>query len=52
MITSITLWNELNSLSHWDFEMDQEWREFALMIRHGAAAIKKVLYGMGGPKKE
>lgn len=42
MITSITLWNEPNNLSHWDFEMDPEWREFGAMIRQGAAAIKNL----------
>ena len=32
MITGIMLWNEPNNLSHWDFQMDPEWREFSTMI--------------------
>jgi len=40
MITSIMLWNEPNNLSHWDFQMDPEWRQFSTMIRGAAAAIK------------
>jgi beta-xylosidase len=31
MIEAIKFWNEPNNLSHWDFELDPEWREFATM---------------------
>ncbi len=34
------LWNEPNNLSHWDFQMDPEWRQFSTMTRHAAATIK------------
>lgn len=40
MIEAIKLWNEPNNLSHWDFEMDPEWREFAAMLRCGSEAIR------------
>ncbi len=40
MIEAIKLWNEPNNLSHWDFHMDPEWREFACMTRLAARAIR------------
>ena len=42
MITSIMLWNEPNNLSHWDFQMDPEWRQFSTMIRGAARVIKEL----------
>jgi beta-xylosidase len=42
MIEAIKLWNEPNNLSHWDFQMDPEWREFAAMIRMAARAIRAI----------
>jgi beta-xylosidase len=40
MIEAIKIWNEPNNLSHWDFQMDPEWREFAQMAELGARAVK------------
>jgi beta-xylosidase len=40
MIEAIKLWNEPNNLSHWDFRMDPEWREFSAMTRAAAQAIR------------
>src|SRR5438034_11095893 len=40
MIEAIKLWNEPNNLSHWDFQMDPEWREFVGMIGMAARAIR------------
>lgn len=34
------LWNEPNNLSHWDFEMDPEWEQFATMVKLACNAIK------------
>nr|WP_248913985.1 beta-xylosidase [Polyangium aurulentum] len=34
------LWNEPNNKSHWDFEIDPEWRSFASMVRLAGAAVK------------
>ncbi|MCO5171383.1 MAG: beta-xylosidase [Planctomycetes bacterium] len=34
------LWNEPNNLSHWDFELDPEWRSFAHMARLAGEAIR------------
>jgi beta-xylosidase len=39
MIEAIKFWNEPNNLSHWDFQMDPEWREFAAMTRLAASTV-------------
>ncbi len=46
MIEAIKLWNEPNNLSHWDFEMDPQWREFAAMLHHGSDAIRSRCPGL------
>ncbi len=40
MIEAAMLWNEPNNLSHWDFEIDPEWKTFGDMVKHAATAIK------------
>lgn len=40
MIEAIKLWNEPNNLSHWDFSMDPDWRQFSEMIILAAEAIR------------
>ena len=42
MIEAVKLWNEPNNISHWDFTMDLEWREFGAMIRAAAHALKEL----------
>ena len=42
MIEALKLWNEPNNLSHWDFQMDPEWREFSEMMRLAAVAVRDV----------
>jgi beta-xylosidase len=39
-VEAITLWNEPNNLSHWDFEVDQGWRIFAHMARLAGEAVR------------
>jgi beta-xylosidase len=39
MIDSVMFWNEPNNLSHWDFELDPDWRIFAPMVRLAAEAV-------------
>lgn len=39
MIEAVMLWNEPNNLSHWDFEIDPEWRIYADMVKQAANAI-------------
>lgn len=36
------LWNEPNNLSHWDFQIDQDWKIFAGMIIAAARRIRKI----------
>src|SRR4051794_39426143 len=40
MIDSVMFWNEPNNLSHWDFELDHDWRIFAAMVRGAADAVR------------
>ncbi len=40
MVEAVMLWNEPNNKSHWDPELDPEWRIFAQMIKEAGAAIK------------
>jgi beta-xylosidase len=39
MIEAAMIWNEPNNLSHWDAELDPEWRVFAAMAKAASAAI-------------
>ena len=39
MIEAAMIWNEPNNLSHWDFQMDPGWKQFATMARMAAGAI-------------
>ena len=40
MVEAVMLWNEPNNKSHWDFEIDTEWRIFADMVNLAADAIR------------
>lgn len=42
MIEAIKLWNEPNNLSHWDFEIDPDWRQYADLVARSARAIRAV----------
>jgi len=42
MIEAVKVWNEPNNLSHWDFQMDPNWKIFSAMTRLGSATIKEV----------
>jgi beta-xylosidase len=46
MIEAIKFWNEPNNLSHWDFQMDPEWREFAEMTRLAAEVVRSLRPGL------
>ena len=53
MIEAVMLWNEPNNMSHWDFEIDRDWSQYAQMVKlaaHAVAAenpkLKKVLGGI------
>jgi beta-xylosidase len=40
MLEAAMLWNEPNNLSHWNFEVDSEWKIFAEMVKLAAIAVK------------
>jgi beta-xylosidase len=40
MIEAAMLWNEPNNLSHWDFEIDPEWRQYAEMVKLAGTALR------------
>jgi beta-xylosidase len=42
MIEAVKFWNEPNNLSHWDFQMDPEWRDFAEMTRLAAETVREL----------
>jgi beta-xylosidase len=53
MVDSVMFWNEPNNKSHWDFEVDPEWKLFAEMVNLASEAVNaenprltKVLGGM------
>jgi len=41
MVEAVMLWNEPNNLSHWDFNLDPEWKHFASLVHAGAKAIRE-----------
>ncbi len=40
------LWNEPNNLSHWDFQIDPEWKQFARMASLAGQAIRAEAPGL------
>src|SRR5437763_13131706 len=42
MIEAVMIWNEPNNKSHWDFEVDPDWRRFAEMAIGAAEAVRDV----------
>jgi beta-xylosidase len=40
LIEAIKFWNEPNNKSHWDFEVDPEWRLYSDMTRLACAAVE------------
>lgn len=46
MIEAIKFWNEPNNLSHWDFQMDPDWREFSEMTRLAGATVRALRPGL------
>ncbi|MGE0127374.1 MAG: beta-xylosidase [Blastocatellales bacterium] len=39
MIEAVMFWNEPNNKSHWDFEIDPEWRLYGGMVKQAAVAV-------------
>lgn len=46
MIEAAMLWNEPNNKSHWDPEIDPEWRLYGDMVKRAARAIHEVNPGL------
>ena len=42
MVEAVMIWNEPNNKSHWDFQIDQDWKLFAAMAIQAAQAIRRV----------
>lgn len=42
MITAIKFWNEPNNKSHWDYELDPEWKDFSEMMRLAAECVRSL----------
>jgi beta-xylosidase len=40
MIEAVKFWNEPNNKSHWDFEIDTDWKIFSDMVKMAAQAVK------------
>ena len=40
MIEAVMLWNEPNNLSHWNFQLDPDWRIFAETAKLAARAVR------------
>jgi beta-xylosidase len=40
VIEAVKLWNEPNNKSHWDFEIDPDWRIYAGMVKAASAAVR------------
>jgi beta-xylosidase len=39
MVEAVMFWNEPNNKSHWDQQIDPEWRQFAEMVKVAARAV-------------
>ncbi|HEY4087989.1 MAG TPA: beta-xylosidase [Bryobacteraceae bacterium] len=39
MVEAVMLWNEPNNLSHWNFEIDPDWRIYASMVNLASDAV-------------
>jgi beta-xylosidase len=46
MIEAIKFWNEPNNLSHWDFGMDPEWRQYSRMTQLAAETVRALCPGL------
>jgi beta-xylosidase len=41
MVEAVMFWNEPNNKSHWDFEVDPEWKQFSTMVRAAGQAVQR-----------
>jgi beta-xylosidase len=41
MVEAVMFWNEPNNKSHWDFEIDPEWKQFSIMVKLASDAVTR-----------
>jgi beta-xylosidase len=46
MVEAVMFWNEPNNKSHWDFEIDPDWKQFARMVKLASARVQEVNPGL------
>ena len=46
MVEAVKLWNEPNNKSHWDFEIDKDWRMYGTMVKLAADAVASERSGL------
>jgi beta-xylosidase len=46
MIEAVMIWNEPNNKSHWDFEIDPDWKLFGDLVKLSSAAISAASSGV------
>jgi beta-xylosidase len=46
MVEAVMIWNEPNNRSHWDFELDPEWRLFGNLVKLSSEAINSESPGL------
>jgi beta-xylosidase len=46
MVEAVMFWNEPNNKSHWDFEIDPEWKQFAAMVKLASSRVQAVNPGL------
>jgi beta-xylosidase len=42
MVEAVMLWNEPNNLSHWDFNLDPDWKLFSEMVIAAAKVVRTI----------
>ena len=51
-VEAVMIWNEPNNMSHWDFQLDSDWKTFSAMARLAGQAVRaenrEVIRVMGG----
>src|SRR3954465_848570 len=46
MVEAVMFWNEPNNKSHWDFEIDPEWKQFSEMIKIASDKVTRINPGL------
>lgn len=46
MVEAVKFWNEPNNLSHWDFLIDKDWKEYSCMVQLAAQRVREIAPGL------